>query len=112
MNKETARAAYDLLAAGPHRWTKDALARDSENYEVDPLDPRATCFCLLGAFVKITGIHPGADRVPFEPFKDLFSGLHLFGSPTQLFELAIFNDTHTYEEVLELLLRIENALPS
>jgi hypothetical protein len=34
------------------RWSKGAPARDAAGAEVDPADPRATAFCIAGAFMR------------------------------------------------------------
>lgn len=33
----------------PEKWTKGSSARDAEGHEVGTSDPKATCFCLIGA---------------------------------------------------------------
>lgn len=44
--------ARDLIA-DPERWTKHTFARDAKGKEVDPKSPDATCFCGLGALIKV-----------------------------------------------------------
>lgn len=40
------------LLADPQRWTKKAYARKADGTTCVPLDPNATCFCILGAQAK------------------------------------------------------------
>ena len=41
--------AADILEQG---WTQDALARDAQGNEVNPLSTEATCWCAIGAIIK------------------------------------------------------------
>ena len=34
------------------RWSRNASARDAAGAEIDPADPRATAFCIAGAFLR------------------------------------------------------------
>lgn len=43
------------LLADPAHWTKGVLARNADDFEVEPRDPRAACWCLAGAVTKVAG---------------------------------------------------------
>jgi hypothetical protein len=43
------------LISSRRRWTKYALARDKHDLVVPPTDPKAKCFCSLGAIEKVCG---------------------------------------------------------
>jgi hypothetical protein len=45
---ETLKAARQTLTP-LEAWTKGDNARDQDGARVDPQDPRATCWCLIGA---------------------------------------------------------------
>ncbi|MBC2806583.1 hypothetical protein C3Y94_025875 [Rhizobium ruizarguesonis] len=52
---------HEILAAGrellsnPDHWTKGAPARDRKGESIIPYDPKATCFCTIGAIHKVVG---------------------------------------------------------
>lgn len=50
---ELLKAAYAILSEGPHRWTKGAFARDEDGKSVGPSNPKATCFCGIGAIDRV-----------------------------------------------------------
>lgn len=50
-------SAMKELLDDPKKWTKEALARDKSHWYIDPLKPEATCWCLSGAMLKVTGQH-------------------------------------------------------
>jgi hypothetical protein len=71
------------LIAVRDRWTQEAHARDSEGHNVRPRDPRARCWCLLGAVAWSSnelGIIPPPlltfieSMVPYHCGKDRFMG--------------------------------------
>lgn len=43
------------ILSEPERWTKGANARDARRREVDIADPRATCWCIHGALLRVSG---------------------------------------------------------
>jgi hypothetical protein len=73
------------------KWTQGAYARNSERFHVNPSSSYAVCFCSVGA---LRAASSGADW-PYETADYL-------GSFTPLETLPLFNDTHTYEEVVTL----------
>jgi hypothetical protein len=62
------REASRLVDAG---WTRQAQARDESGAKVDPLDPRAVCFCAEGAILRARGWPSPTDKwlAPLAPIK-------------------------------------------
>lgn len=79
------------VLADRSRWTQDVMARDSEGHEVRFGDKRATCFCLL-ALADMCYPNDGSIK------QMMYAELAKRGSENSI---SKFNDTHTYEEVLE-----------
>lgn len=50
---ETLVKARELLS-DPEKWAKEDFAYTADEAPVHPLDPAATCFCLLGALERVT----------------------------------------------------------
>lgn len=48
---EVLERALDLLS-DPAKWTKSALAKDAIGKSVQPYEPTATCFCMMGAMER------------------------------------------------------------
>lgn len=85
----TFKTVADLLE-DPSRWTKDAIARDSEDHELDyATDPKAAKWCLLGA---IDVVYPIPKR---------FGIAYDIRAKTKS-SVSAFNDHHSHEEVLNL----------
>ena len=83
-----------------NRWTQQAYARDEEGNNVRPRDPKACCWCMLGAVAYCSndvGIIPPPllsfleQMVPFHCGKDKFVG------PGSM------NDYYNHESVLSFL---------
>jgi hypothetical protein len=49
------------LLSNRDKWTSGFYARDAKGDRVSALDVRATCWCLTGAFDKVTGIDEDND---------------------------------------------------
>ena len=67
-----ALVAARAIIADPARWTAGAFARTDEvsnPREVDPCDPAATCFCALGALIRVNDIPP-----PWTQYRDEIVG--------------------------------------
>lgn len=86
---KTLRAARKLLTPREN-WTTNVYSRRSPKSQVSYFgnDPRATCWCMVGAFQKVLDTTEGLDRIA-----SLFD-FSYEGSMTD------FNDSHTHEEVL------------
>jgi hypothetical protein len=89
---ETLKAARQLIS-DPAKWTQGEFARDGDGDAVPVLNPRAHCFCALGAIEKTLGngawteSNNAISRVCSRKFDQ---------------EVGHFNDTHTHPEVLAL----------
>lgn len=54
--KEVLDSAIELIA-DPSRWTQKAHARDEQGRNVKPRDPRAVCWCGIGALAKCSNVY-------------------------------------------------------
>lgn len=90
------------LISTPERCTKVVNARDENGVTRSPFDPRACCWCLLGAIRKVTN-----DGDASEVREVLVKRIRRVSVEPYLWEEAIwmFNDHHnsTHENVLKLL---------
>lgn len=90
----------EFFSADPARWTQRTLARNSEGEEVDPSDPTAVSYCLMGAL-----------RMLFPKVEERESVLNKLSSFTGIepysisFSIQSFNDDKktTYEDVIYFL---------
>jgi hypothetical protein len=91
--------------AAPERWTKGESARTALQYSVDVHDPRATCWCLMGAYCR--EVHP-ASVIPYTAFSRLFRRLMPNVPDVLDYGLSDWNDApeRTHADVLELLDRM------
>lgn len=91
-NREILTKARELITPRS-AWAREAYARDENGIEVDPHDPRATCFCMIGAILKVTGL--STDEVNHTSFT-------LLELATGWSETPEFNDNGgtTHDEVL------------
>ena len=55
MNAEVVEALRQARALVAQGWTQGIMARDSNGRYVDPEDPRAAAWCLLGAVERAAG---------------------------------------------------------
>lgn len=87
------------------RWTKNTMARDANGGDVDDTSPRATCWCSLGAVnraaYELTDSYSWMARdIEASAAKEaLRYTLHALHGDDRI---AVFNDTHTHAEVLNL----------
>lgn len=56
-DKQTLQAMRQLLDK-PEHWTQGYYAHTHDGNETDALGPDATCWCLLGAYGKVTEQYP------------------------------------------------------
>lgn len=105
MNKAQYRQVRELLSNSSN-WTKGALARDqSGTVYLSATHPSATCWCLLGACMKILN-PPFEGDVSLSNFTEVFkaAGFRYCTSP------SVVNDQIGWNAVLEILdLAIKNA---
>jgi hypothetical protein len=85
------------LLADPKNWTQRTLARNKAGDAVpDPWDPKATCFCSLGAVHKVVG--KGTHLLPLKSkVREL-----LHQAVPRHDNVVFFNDRSTHTEVLDL----------
>lgn len=69
-------------------WTKGTMARDTNGYEVGARDPKATCWCSLGAIRAAT--NEGWADAAYRGFEAVVGNL----------TIVEFNDFSTHEQVL------------
>ena len=90
------------LLSTKEAWTTKAYARDPLGYAVESIHPAAVAWCLQGAFNKCYPIFSSEEEA--RAFQSLTATLRqwflLEKSPTE--SILSFNDTATYEQVLEL----------
>lgn len=77
------------------QWTQHSLARNAERKKTLPTDPEATCYCLIGAIVKVS--HPDVDLE-----RRLIECIHI-NSDFKVGNLSLYNDSHTHSEIISLL---------
>ena len=82
------------LLDSPEKWTTGELARDKDGNKCDPLSPEAVCWCIEGAYRKVNGFV----KIDLHVGRSLMELLRLDESP------FAFNDSHTFEEVRQVLL--------
>lgn len=104
---QDALALRELLS-DEKRWTKGVLALDAGLFDVHPVNDKATCWCLVGATAKVTGLaeeHP--TTLDYAWMKETELG-RLLGEATKRrgFNFAwVFNDDGktTHADVMSLI---------
>lgn len=98
--KETLQKLEDLLS-DRSKWTTEELARDADGDVVEPEDPTATCFCLLGAAYRVSHESDGdycniagAIRAALNKHAAEFNGETL---------VTFVNDCQGYDAVMKLI---------
>lgn len=81
------------LLSDESRWTQGEYAKDGLGKCVGPKDKNACSWCLVGAFIKVTGTCRQTDKM-----------LSKLGC-----DVTVFNDNHSHSEVLQLLDKAINA---
>lgn len=90
-----ARALIDT----PAKWTQEVLARDANGYKTSYTAADATCFCSMGAFVRIIADQPKAYERDKEAFSALDAAAQRATGDSDM-NIITYNDTHTYAEVI------------
>lgn len=91
----------EKLLSDKSKWTTGVYARNSRGSEIGVNETDAVCFCLSGAIRKCYGYSKWANV--FLPKINQ----HLTDKLEGETGIYIFNDTHTYEEVMILLKELE-----
>jgi hypothetical protein len=86
------------LLSDESKWTQDANARDKNGVDVPVYSPKACCWCLQGAMDKCYGFWNG----PWDLLRK-----NLPEDRFRLITVAGWNDMHSYEEVKELVDRLD-----
>jgi hypothetical protein len=91
-----------LVARG---WTQGADARNADGDEVEPWDPEATAWSLLGAIVAV--LEHEAETSGELPLEEVAGALYAIADVIHVESLAEWNDTlaHSQDDVLETLRR-------
>lgn len=85
--------AINWLEAHPDKHIAGSLAETADGYNIDPTDPDADCFCILGRIAKEADIHTDAGQ--------LYAALDVFLEPLWL-------DTEGVYEVNDRLIDEDN----
>jgi hypothetical protein len=88
---------YELLDS-PSKWTKEYVARDANGYPTQPLNEEAVSWCMMGAITKCYSYTDEAMTVTDKIAKSIRELNNLKAE-----RISVYNDTHTYEEVIQVL---------
>lgn len=100
--KDNLVAARDLLL-DKRKWTQHEFARDERGDMTNPIDPRATCFCALGALYSVVGHNTMASEDDDDSFEQIpgYSQLHTAAKEWRT-SIPDVNDERGYDAVLEM----------
>lgn len=91
-------ASASELLADPAKWTQGTLARDASGKSVSIEDPRAVCFCSLGAIGKAVMVrYPGANT-PEDEYACFVENLTKL-SVRQLEKAVVGNDVPVFNDL-------------
>lgn len=104
--------ALDALLATPDQWTKTVGARTAKGKPINPRDPQATCWCVLGGTFKVSRM-TGKGRTSLAIHTDMLICLqdaikHLGHSDTLIGE---FNDDNDFPAIKRLIAEARALLP-
>lgn len=85
-----ASSVVELFRGHPERWTQRATARRWDGAATEPDDPRAVSFCMVGACQHVHGIGQAGEAI--------LRIREVCGCAAN-----VFNNTHTFEEVLAVI---------
>lgn len=88
------------LLSDESKWTQKAMARNRSGEEIELRSPNACKWCLFGAILRCYGEKaplPGDEQHP------IVKALRIAGP----FGLVAYNDSHTFAEVRELVLKAD-----
>lgn len=84
-----AKTVLELYEGHPERWTTGEIATDTKGNSTGASDRNAVCWCLFGATFLVYGSEGSEKR---SKLREL----------TPQRDIIQFNDTHTFDEVLDL----------
>ena len=90
------------LLSDESKWTKGVLAKTSSGSDCSPTDPKATCFCILGAIDHCYANNPIAADLAITKVKKAIAivGYNILVPMT----ISTFNDHHaTFEDIKKVL---------
>jgi hypothetical protein len=87
------KTVLELYEGHPERWTQGVMARDSGGDRTCVLSEFATQWCLVGALRLVYGLTSKKYDPAWQKLK------RVIGEDSYT---AMFNDEHTFEEVLEV----------
>lgn len=90
--------AAKAVIADPRKFTRGVLARDVDGFCVPPNNPKAVCFCSVGALSHVTPLNHGADELN----NDAFNYLYRVACANQYFGVADYSDQHSHTEVMAM----------
>lgn len=96
MNTVEILQAAKAKIADPKNWTQDFYAKDEEGNNIHGNEPRATCFCSLGALESVVGISHMRGGWQSKFVKPLDAAAKARGFSN----IAYCNDGSTHEEVM------------
>lgn len=88
-----AKTVLELFEGHPERWCKCQPALDKTGSPIYPTHPSAASWCLVGACHAVYGFGTDATARACKAIKKAVGDVDHMGE---------FNDTHTFEEVLEV----------
>lgn len=101
-----------------NHWTTGELACGDSGGTLNPLNPRATCHCLLGGIAKIEGTSGNLSRYDVMSYSaiantPLGKAVHSALPETERTErpqedLYAFNDGHSHADIVKLLKKVVN----
>ena len=104
--------AIDDLLDSPEKWTQRMAARDAHGERIHPLDEKASCFCLLGALIRVRGV-----RAYVSPVDETLSVIKTAATkvmhPTIRFDTVMgFNDAPscTFADVKQVLAEAQESV--
>ena len=84
------------LISDPKRWTTGEFARDEHERAVFVYDPKAVCWCSVGAIHKVEGPPTPSSG------ENTWPALRALHAATACRNIAKYNDTHSHAEVLAI----------
>lgn len=97
---ELLKAGREIISA-PEKWTKYTYGRTAEGSDTNGPQSflRAVKFCSLGALLKAVGSCPGED-LEGESYTIMEAAQVALCRVASTEDIAVYNDEHTYEEVI------------
>ena len=83
------------LLSDESKWTRHFYARDSKGQCVNPEEPEAVSWCLVGALTKCYGREPPFTSFKYQKVRNLIKAISNH-------QVIAYNDSHTYEEIMEI----------